>query len=480
MIHAVEKRRFRRSGDLRETRSYYLRYRYGDMPADKWKSLKASDKQVAEQRAIEFRREWENETAGIIQPRPLREAAARPLAEHLKDYVADLHKRARAGRGGRGAKLTESRINRLLSECNWRIAANINANAFVTWRTQQTCGARTANHYLQAAVSFLNWLERVGRIATNPLRLVSKVDERGQRKRIRRAFTDEELRKLVEGSGPRGLIYFTAARTGLRQEELRQLTWADVRLEAKPPVVVVRDTAAKNKREEAVPLLPEIVQALRQYRPAHWSPTDPVFPNGIPRAFRLKKDAERNGVVYRDSQGRYADFHALRYTWATFLQRHGVSQRIAMQLMRHSDIKLTAKVYTDESQLPIHAAIASLPPLFGYAHGYAQISGASGQNGSQAVASKGEPKQQKSPVNGAVCRTLTMVVGGRELERAKGFELSALSQNQAETPQLSGGCTQICAQNSDLQRIVAAWPTLSQPLKSAILAIVNSTAEPKP
>ena len=80
--------------------------------------------------------------------------------------------------------------------------------------------ARTKNHYLQGMVSFLNWLERVGRIKANPLKFVGKVDERGQKKRVRRAFTDDELRKLIEGSGSRGIIYFTAARTGLRQEEL--------------------------------------------------------------------------------------------------------------------------------------------------------------------------------------------------------------------------------------------------------------------
>jgi integrase len=71
--------------------------------------------------------------------------------------------------------------------------------------------------------SFLNWMESVGRIKANPLKYVGKVDERGQKKRVRRAFTDEELRKLIDGSGSRGIIYFTAARTGLRQEELRQL-----------------------------------------------------------------------------------------------------------------------------------------------------------------------------------------------------------------------------------------------------------------
>src|ERR1035437_5832433 len=137
--------------------------------------------------------------------------------------------------------------------------------------------------------------------------------------------------------------------------------------------------SAKNKKEERVCLVPEIVDALRAYRPSDFAPGDLVFPNGIPRASRLKVDEKRNGIEYRDGSGRDADFHALRYTWATFLRRNGVTQRFAMELMRHSDIKLTAKVYTDETQLPIYNAIKGLPRLGGYTHGYAQISGAAGQ-----------------------------------------------------------------------------------------------------
>ena len=35
MIFSIEKRQFRRGGRVEETRSYYLRYRVGDMPVDK-------------------------------------------------------------------------------------------------------------------------------------------------------------------------------------------------------------------------------------------------------------------------------------------------------------------------------------------------------------------------------------------------------------------------------------------------------------
>ena len=427
MIFEVEKRRFRKNGKVRETRSYYLRYRLADMPTDRWKSLGVTDKQVAKKKADEFIQEKEREAAGVLEPRVIRDAAKKLLKEHLGDYVADLERRGRSGRGGRGARLLKGRIARLMGDCGWKLAIQITPDSFTSWRSERKDSARTLNHYLQGMVSFLNWMERLGRIKTNPLKHVAKIDERGQRRRIRRAFTDEELRELVEGSGPRGVVYFTAARTGLRQEELHQLTWADLHLEVDAPFVVVRAATAKNKREELVCLVPEIVEVLKAHRPVRFAPDDLVFPNGIPRASRLKVDSERNGIRYRDESGRYADFHALRYTWATFLQRNGIAQRFAMKLMRHSDIKLTAKVYTDESQLPIYEAIKGLPRLLGYTQIRAQISGVAGQNVAQPDASHEVREHAEEPVNGGVWRTLAQGDEDKKMERAKGFEPSTIT-----------------------------------------------------
>jgi integrase len=424
MIHTVEKRRSRQNGKLKYTRCYYLRYRIGDMPVDRWKSLGATDYQVANKRAQEFIQEKEREAAGIIEPKLMREAAQRSLGEHLNDYEADLVARGRAGRGGRGARLLKSRITRLLADNRWQRPADITADSFINWRKRQTDGARTQNHYLQGAISFLNWLERAGRIKFNPLKNVGKVDERGKKKRVRRAFTDEELRKLIAGSGPRGIIYFTAARTGLRWEELRQLTWGDVRLNAETPQLCVRAETTKNKKEEAVCLVPEIVEALKHYRPINAQPLDLVFSKGVPRNRRLQMDAKLNGIIYQDAAGRYADFHALRYTWATFLQRNGVAQRFAMKLMRHSDIKLTSKVYTDETQLPIYDSIKNLPRLGDYTQIRAQISGAEGQNESQPVAVGEGVKAHESLDNGGLCPLLSPPVALLEMERVEGIEPS--------------------------------------------------------
>jgi integrase len=314
------------------------------------------------------------------------------------------------------------------------VAVNVSADSLIAWRSRQHNSARTLNHYLQAMVSFLNWLERAGRIKGNPLKFVAKIDERGQSKRVRRAFKDHELRRLVEGAGARGIVYFTAARTGLRQEELLQLTWGDVQLDATPPRVRVRIVSAKNKKEEFVALLPEVEEKLRAHRPAKWLPTDLVFQDGVPRARKLRHDAESVGIPYCDESGRYADFHALRYTWATFLQRNGIAQRFAMNLLRHSDIKLTAKVYTDESQLPIYDAIKALPRLFESTQIRAQISGAAGLPVTQPVAEHEGSVSVEASADEQLSPPLTLLVASGQMERVKGIEPSYAAWEAAVLP----------------------------------------------
>jgi len=160
---------------------------------------------------------------------------------------------------------------------------------------------------------------------------------------------------------------------------------------------VVREWSAKNKKEERVYLVPETVEALRFHRPSDFTPDTLVFPNGIPRASRLRADAERNGIQYRDELGRYADFHALRYTCATWMQRNGVPARFAMKQMRHSDIKLTVKVYTDELQLPVYDAIKDFRGLGGihkYAHRFQAQRGKTGRS----LSRRGKGAKRRKPL----------------------------------------------------------------------------------
>ncbi len=319
-------------------------------------TLQTNDRRIADQRLCELVKELELEAAGIIPPKPIREAAARQMSEHLNDYVADLRA---LGRSDSHINNIEFRVGRLIQECQWKRGVDVTADSFVTWRGKQNLAAKTINDYLGGAVSLLNWMKHNKRILDNALDSVKKVDTTGEETRIRRAFTDEEVKRLLDAAGKYRAVYLTAVDTGLRRSELAELLWSDLELSAAIPVVHVRASISKNGKATTIPLHPDVVVALQALRNGSQN-EDRVFER-VPRIERFKRDLKKAGIAYMDAAGRFADFHSLRKTFGTNLMKGKVAPRVAMELMRHSDMRLTAKIYTDAMQLPTAAAIQSLP-----------------------------------------------------------------------------------------------------------------------
>jgi Phage integrase family len=77
----------------------------------------------------------------------------------------------------------------------------------------------------------------------------------------------------------------------------------------------------------------------------------------------LEKDLKAAGIPKVDERGRILDIHALRHTFDTLLAKGGVSQRVAQELMRHSDPRMTANVYTDLGIGDTAGALDALPAL---------------------------------------------------------------------------------------------------------------------
>lgn len=75
----------------------------------------------------------------------------------------------------------------------------------------------------------------------------------------------------------------------------------------------------------------------------------------------MKRDLEAARIAFEDAQGRRADFHALRMTFNMLLAGSGADMQTRKAAMRHSDVKLTATVYFDESKLPVAAAVERIP-----------------------------------------------------------------------------------------------------------------------
>jgi integrase len=386
------------------------RWKYRQQPSDvkiEDVSLRTSDKQVAEKRRAEMLREKQQERDGIILPKSIRDGAQRNLAEHLQNFLGDLR---RCGKSEKHLANLEFRINRLITECPWNTAKAVTADSFQTWRRGKSgLSPKTVNDYLDAARCFFNWLIKNNQIQVNPLVSVEKVKTEGRQTRVRRSFTVDEVKRLVAVAGEHKAAYLMAPHTGLRRSELAQLKWADLHLEEEKPFAIVRASTTKNSKVAPMKLHPELVTVLRAIK-GESQPEELVFKR-FPRIERFKRDLKKAGIPYQDALGRFADFHALRNTLCTNLAKANVPRRTAMSVMRHSDGKLTDKIYTDVNLLGIETVIDVLPTFTETpSQGASQILVAGSQNGSSAVTTASGVKTDKAPVNIGESHVLTPYV----------------------------------------------------------------------
>ena len=341
-------------------RIYWLKYRaQGDTGQPVCLSLGTSDKQSAERRRADKLAEFERERAGILAPKGLRDGAQKLLSEHLQDLLADLEKQ---GKGAKYLANIEHRVGVLIQQSGWRTTKDVTADSFQTWRKGAQLSAKTLNDYLEAVRRLFTWMEKQGRVAVNPLRTVEKVATAGRQTRERRAFSEEELRKLLAAvPADRRALYLMAVNTGLRRGELMALCWGDLQLDAVQPFASVRAATTKNHKPALMRLRDEVVTALRAIKPEDTGEPEKVF-SRFPRIERFRRDLVKAGIQYQTEHG-FADFHALRNTFCTNLGNAGVQPAVRQALMRHSDSKLTERIYTDKRMLATWSAMDNLPNL---------------------------------------------------------------------------------------------------------------------
>jgi integrase len=360
MICTIFRPKRTKNGKAQVSRLYRGRYRLEGETKINDVPLHTSDKRVAQQRLEEIVKNRQLESAGMLPPETLRNAAQSPVEQHLKEYVADL---SALNRDGQYVYELKNRVRRLIRACGWNLLRDITADSFQSWRAKQTLSPKTLNEYLGSISSLLNWMEKHERIARNPLQHVQKVQTNGRQVRPRRAFTDEEMQRLLAVAGTRKVVYLTAVYTGLRRSEMAALERDDLHMEGEKPFVNVRASTTKNHQQAVIALHPDLVAELSLHVARLAAFTSLIFADVMPTMKRFKSDLIAAGVEFINAKGYRADFHSLRHTLATNLARAGTAPRVAMEIMRHSDMRLTAKTYTDAGLLPVADAVLKLPSL---------------------------------------------------------------------------------------------------------------------
>jgi integrase len=155
-------------------------------------------------------------------------------------------------------------------------------------------------------------------------------------------LTDKEEKALLKAAPPeRRLIYETALLTGLRANELRNLTVADVNFDLCQ--LHLKAEWTKNRQAGTQPLPKSLLPKLKKQVEGK-DENDLLFnmPTHTGRAF--SKDREKAGVRKETPDGT-ADFHALRVTFVTNLIENGASAKEAQTLARHSTPDITMNTY---------------------------------------------------------------------------------------------------------------------------------------
>lgn len=226
---------------------------------------------------------------------------------------------------------------------------------------------RTINKYLQELHAIFRRAQRVWGLFENPAR---QIDRQPLRRSNRISFlTKEELEALARAAKSDGIpaygpeqdaaLWVTAAMTGLRWGELRQLRWRDVDFEH--ALVHVRHET-KSDYARSVPLADRVARALDglSQREHFTCPDDLVFVNEVGRAIDYSKSTKAYRRALSAAGLPRLRFHDLRHTFGTYAIRHNPVADVK-EWMGHADLK-TTMVYVH--YVPQHDAASRLNRAF--------------------------------------------------------------------------------------------------------------------
>ena len=248
--------------------------------------------------------------------------------------------------------------------------------AYREQRLEEVC-PRTVNGEVGALRTMLNWaVDPAKLIAANPLAGLKPLPHPDPKEG--RALEVEEVRRLLDHSPqPWRDIWYAFLVTGLREEELVQLRFTPEFLDWESREIIVPAWVAKSGRERRIPMAQELYEILRKLEVGRRQ-RPPGRPRGMIRKERIRERYSQDHVfvntmstpfdvgsllyqrlcwclrragierVTLRADGRelhHVDLHSLRKTFATQLIAQGVDPKTVQDLLGHSTLTLTLKVY---------------------------------------------------------------------------------------------------------------------------------------
>jgi integrase len=269
------------------------------------------------------------------------------LSELLARYLADAKMRTRPSTWTRYDAIIDRFKTWLSANApNIKAASQVRPDVLHDYRAGRAAGGaggRTANADTGCIKTALAWACTAGLLESNPLANLKPLPHTPKR---RPALTADEAARLVDAAPePFKSMWTLALHAGLRNGELRRLTWRMIDLKGRR--LTIPAALSKSKRDDSLPLDDAAMDALRR-QPIH-GPDAPCFLN--PRTGKMYRPETlsieiRKHVKAAKIQTEGVDVHALRHTAASLWCQGGASPAALQALMRHSTALLTLNVYT--------------------------------------------------------------------------------------------------------------------------------------
>jgi len=306
----------------------------------------------ARRKAIEL----EANRAGIETVQEIGSGKGPTVAEAVTSYLKDLEPPQREPKTYVAYKYC---LELFASTCAKRFVRDVSREdvlAFIRKLYELGCGSRTAYNRAVIVSQLLK--------ANGITKLLHNRDWPEYVEPIRPMYEEEEIRALLKAcQHDERVLYLCYLLTGLRDKEMRYLTWRDIDFRTQ----VIRVTRKplygfkpKNKEEREVPVPASLIAALKKYKVSKKPVPDAlVFPNESGRPdkrheFKLKRiafDAKMNcGQCvskhgHKCSEGPYCSnffLHKFRHTFATRnLQDHVCDIKTLQNWMGHKDLAST-------------------------------------------------------------------------------------------------------------------------------------------
>jgi len=376
------------------------RKHYSTFIEGKYVSTGETDQRVALQKAAQMK------VVGIDAykegKRMLSESLSEQIEEHLNYLVED-------GRAEGHISKKRMQLMKPVNDGAFSKLKDVKKQTFEPWWKKLTCGPKTRNSYLTAWNVFLDWLKYEGKLLENPLRgRIRRARETKESKIVRRAFTMNEIGRLLLVADHHELVYLVAIVTGARKNELKQLRWNDVHELDQYPHIVLRSETTKNGKGRKQYLTREAIDMLANTRKL--STLERVF-RYMPGHHILDKHLKLAKIPKKTEEG-VACFHSFRHTFTTIVARMTCDTRLAQRMADHADITTTqGYMHTEQSE---HAAamrnFPSVRKTSRRATGRATTVVQTGQNVSHRVPSESNKNTTQVSLHGRLSPSLTNIV----------------------------------------------------------------------